>query len=876
MFVKSILVALCVPLLLLTNSHAAIEVEDVSLVNKSRVSRTVFQYEFDVTVLNTGNAAKNVVLTITSANPASQIIQGQLMLSGLDRNASGTPTQRLIIQQNRRIRFDAQSLSFDIQYDEQSNNISDSFAAESAYHTGTYPNFFVEQGLATPAQVSQKVAQTYAQLFDLVPLGNDVLPNTDFAYIEDFANGIALWQAHSDNGSTVGAQLSAQNQELVILPQWQSETDALRVKVAQLSPMDITSGATISYRMQITPEYIDDGNLAVQMVIEDSQFSPGFFGYRALQFSPEGFVTVTLENVGPDFDFGYIAGNFDFTSLSAVGFQFLANGKAIDVSGEIRIDDISVSLPNQADTPQFLASFDTDLSNWNAFADNGTQVGVDLSIEQEKMKITPQWVSGNDAIAVKYQQFDAIDISSGASISMEIQIDPAYLAYSDMGIQFIIEDANFTPGFFGFTQLNQFSVDGRFTLSFDNVGPSTAYGYIGETFDFSQLRGIGFQIVANGKPVDISGDIFVDNVSVTASPTSAGPFSNTSLLYAAGQDEAGNDMAYIKTIDTNDIRSEGMSYGMMIAVLMDDKATFDMLWRFTKAYMQNKSGEQKDFFAWRLSSQAPYNAQDVNPAPDGEEYFAMSLFLANNRWGSQEGILNYQVEANKILHDMIYTKSNTNNTRLMMHPVYKQIEFVNVTVVESFSDPSYHLPAFYELFAVWAEEDNDYWHEVAQISRDYLAKAAHPVTGLIADYASHEGVPQVTSFNPNSHKSGFDAFRVMGNMALDYFWISRSPELAALIDLQVDFFNNEVDQFGNIIAIYEVDGTRDPDFLFTAQGRTAMNGFGATVSEKEFASTLLQYVWQDPIPTGEFRYYGGLLHMFTLLHASGQYRIYHP
>ena len=44
----------------------------------------------------------------------------------------------------------------------------------------------------------------------------------------------------------------------------------------------------------------------------------------------------------------------------------------------------------------------------------------------------------------------------------------------------------------------------------------------------------------------------------------------------------GEDMAYIADIGSSDVRSEGMSYGMMIAVQMDKQAEFNKLWQWTK------------------------------------------------------------------------------------------------------------------------------------------------------------------------------------------------------------------------------------------------------------------------------------------------------
>ena len=66
----------------------------------------------------------------------------------------------------------------------------------------------------------------------------------------------------------------------------------------------------------------------------------------------------------------------------------------------------------------------------------------------------------------------------------------------------------------------------------------------------------------------------------------------------------GEDMAYIYTADTDDVRSEGMSYGMMICVQMDKQEEFNRLWKWAKTYMQHTSGEFKGYFAWQMKTEA--------------------------------------------------------------------------------------------------------------------------------------------------------------------------------------------------------------------------------------------------------------------------------
>ena len=170
---------------------------------------------------------------------------------------------------------------------------------------------------------------------------------------------------------------------------------------------------------------------------------------------------------------------------------------------------------------------------------------------------------------------------------------------------------------------------------------------------------------------------------------------------------------------------------MMMCVQMNKKEEFDRIWKWARTYMYMTEGENAGYFAWSCGTDGTRNAD--GPAPDGEEFFSMALFFASHRWGDGEGIFAYSEEAKKLLHTCIHKGENGEPGRAMWDSKNYLIRFI--TEVD-FSDPSYHLPHFYELFAQWSfEEDRSFWKKAAKASRDYLKKACHPVTGLCAEYA---------------------------------------------------------------------------------------------------------------------------------------------
>ena len=94
--------------------------------------------------------------------------------------------------------------------------------------------------------------------------------------------------------------------------------------------------------------------------------------------------------------------------------------------------------------------------------------------------------------------------------------------------------------------------------------------------------------------------------------------------------EAGDDMGYMEDTGNHDVRTEGMSYGMMVCVQLDKKAEFDRLWKWVRTYMYIEDGPAKNYFAWSCQTNGKRNAE--GPAPDGEEYFAMALFFASDQF----------------------------------------------------------------------------------------------------------------------------------------------------------------------------------------------------------------------------------------------------
>lgn len=345
---------------------------------------------------------------------------------------------------------------------------------------------------------------------------------------------------------------------------------------------------------------------------------------------------------------------------------------------------------------------------------------------------------------------------------------------------------------------------------------------------------------------------------------------------------AGEDMGYLEDTGNHDARTEGMSYGMMISVQLDMKEEFDRIWKWAKTYMFMDEGPNEGYFAWSCKVNGEKNA--YGPAPDGEEFFAMALFFASHRWGDGEGIFNYSEQAKEILKACLHKGENGRPGEPMWNKENKLIRF---TPFSDFTDASYHLPHFYELFALWAyEKDREFFAEAAKASREYLAKACHPLSGMNPEYGEYDGSPMSKRLPWTTDRHDWfysDAYRTAANIGLDCEWFGK--DVGQLIAVERLQYTLGVTYKDDPYKIYEIDGTQLEQpalhpvgiLATTAQAALAVEGPLSADSDdpaKALAAEWVERFWNEPLRKGDRRYYDNCLYLFAFLALSGNYRIW--
>ena len=366
--------------------------------------------------------------------------------------------------------------------------------------------------------------------------------------------------------------------------------------------------------------------------------------------------------------------------------------------------------------------------------------------------------------------------------------------------------------------------------------------------------------------------------------------------------EVGDTMGYISDIKNHDARTEGMSYGMMIAVQMDKKDIFDRLWRWSRKYMQHQSGQREGYFAWSCKPDGTHNAEGA--ASDGELYFITALIFASNRWGNDTGI-DYKAEAQRILNCIQprnYKEEHpmrqfpgmppSSGKIFLIDPETRLITFTPDGFGQRFTDPSYHIPAFYEVWARWADDGRaDYWNDCAVKAREFLHKCTDPKTGLNPDMCQYDGTMMQGFGGRRGGGSNFryDSWRVSMNITLDYEWSGADRKWQQQYGERIqDFFYSQgIDTY---VDQYRVDGSlpEDNEILQAGGFRKLRHSIGlvgtlaaaSVMCKHEKRKEFVDALWNakhEPFDDGYFdAYYDGLLRLFAFMHLSGKYRMIYP
>lgn len=118
----------------------------------------------------------------------------------------------------------------------------------------------------------------------------------------------------------------------------------------------------------------------------------------------------------------------------------------------------------------------------------------------------------------------------------------------------------------------------------------------------------------------------------------------------------------------------------------------------------------------------------------------------------------------------------------------------------------------------------------------------------------------------------FDAWRTASNWSVDWAWWGKDARERQLSDrIQRFFVSQGISSYGDQFTLPGI-----PLENRHSTGLVATNAVASLAATGPQAAQFVQALWNAQVPSGEQRYYDGMLYLLSLLHCSGQFRIWTP
>lgn len=337
--------------------------------------------------------------------------------------------------------------------------------------------------------------------------------------------------------------------------------------------------------------------------------------------------------------------------------------------------------------------------------------------------------------------------------------------------------------------------------------------------------------------------------------------------------ETADGLAFIMDTGSNDVRTEGMSYGMMISVQLNHRDVFDKLWGWSKKYMAyGKDTPWDGYFCWQCK---PDGTKFGNSnASDGELYYVTALLLASERWNEPR----YAEEANEILDKVMNKDPKNGGVYNLFNKDNYLITFVPDHVGSKFTDPSYMLPAFLDKWSRAAKNNREFWKKAAQAAREHLIVSAGD-KGIYPDYSTYEGKPyrwDGAEYDTSIYM--YDAQRCPMNVGMDYYLCGKDKEQQRNVMRKwLQYIKADGYKHSHFLCNGQVAPIADNNFGEGMAGANAVGAYALADSndpaDRELAKEMVQRLWDTPAPTGKWRYYAGMVLFLSQLHVAGMFQL---
>lgn len=242
--------------------------------------------------------------------------------------------------------------------------------------------------------------------------------------------------------------------------------------------------------------------------------------------------------------------------------------------------------------------------------------------------------------------------------------------------------------------------------------------------------------------------------------------------------------------------SEGIAYGLLIAVYMNDQTLFDKLWKYEQLWTDPATG----LMHWYINAAGTGLGENGNGgATDADEDMAWALVMADRQWGGQGSLPRPYIDFARDLIDAIWAFEIHDSKLPKNGSQWGDWQNLNI---------SYFAPTYYRVFA--DVSGNTAWSTAVvktvydTINNNLDAEKGNLDNGLVPAWSTSEGgaVPG----QPFHYQ--YDSCRTPFRIGLDACF-NGEPRALAYVNKTSTFFDSV--GASNIADGYELDGTPRPE-----------------------------------------------------------------
>lgn len=314
--------------------------------------------------------------------------------------------------------------------------------------------------------------------------------------------------------------------------------------------------------------------------------------------------------------------------------------------------------------------------------------------------------------------------------------------------------------------------------------------------------------------------------------------------------------------ELNSTVSEGIAYGMILAVAMDDQPLFDSLWKYSQLWV-NGNG----LMHWYINA-AGTTPLGTGGATDSDEDIAWALVMAERTWGGSGSLNDTYLNLAKAQIDRIwkFEVDHAHGDLLLPGDQWSGNVIFN---------PSYFAPNQYRIFGEVSGNVAG-WQRVIDTGYTVLAKSLNAASGnqnngLVPAWCDDQGLPKEPfAGGPTNYQ--YDSARTPFRIGQDYCY-SGEPRALAYLQKVSGFFANV--GAANIIDGYNLNGSPFPDPATPAGSPQSAVFVGTAAVGAMHDAKFLSFIDQasQRVATGELlarsRYYNLSWTALTLLMLSG-------